>query len=48
LNVGVDAFNVTNRVNYNTPVGNLVSPFFGQSISAAPARRIQFSVRLRY
>jgi hypothetical protein len=48
LNLGVDAFNVTNRVNDNTPVGNLSSPFFGQSISAAPARRIQFSVRVRY
>ena len=48
LNVGIDAFNVTNRVNDNTPVGNLSSPFFGQSISAAPARRIQFSLRLRY
>jgi hypothetical protein len=45
---GVDAFNLTNRVNYNTPVGNLASQFFGQSTSAAPARRIQFSLRLRY
>jgi len=48
LNIGVDAFNVTNRVNYNTPVGNLLSSFYGQSISAGPARRIQFSLRLRY
>ncbi|HJZ74235.1 MAG TPA: TonB-dependent receptor [Vicinamibacterales bacterium] len=48
LNIGIDAFNVTNHVNYNTPVGNLSSQFFGQSISAAPARRIQFSVRMRY
>ena len=48
LNFGIDAFNVTNRVNDNTPVGNLSSPFFGQSISAASARRIQFSLRLRY
>jgi hypothetical protein len=48
VNIGVDAFNVTNRVNDNTPVGNLSSPFFGQPISAAPARRIQFSLRLRY
>jgi len=48
VTLGVDAFNVTNRVNYNTPVGNLASPFFGESISAAPARRIQFSLRVRY
>ena len=46
--IGIDAFNVTNQVNYNTPIGNLSSPFFGQSVSAAPARRIQFSLRIRY
>jgi Carboxypeptidase regulatory-like domain len=48
VTVGVDAFNVLNRVNYNTPVGNLSSPFFGQAVSAQPPRRIQFSMRLRY
>ena len=48
VTIGVDAFNVLNRVNYNTPVGNLSSPFFGQSISSQPPRRIQFSLRLRY
>jgi len=46
--IGIDAFNVTNRVNDNLPVGNLSSPFFGRAISASPARRIQFSLRLRY
>jgi hypothetical protein len=46
--IGVDAFNVANHVNYNNPVGNLSSPFFGQSISAGPARRLQFSARIRY
>jgi hypothetical protein len=46
--IGIDAFNVANRVNYNTPVGNLSSPFFGQPISAQPARRIQFSLRIRF
>jgi hypothetical protein len=35
-------------VNYNTPVGNLSSPFFGQAISAQPARRVQFSLRIKY
>jgi hypothetical protein len=47
VTVGVDAFNLTNRVNFNTPVGNLSSTLFGQSVSAAPARRIQFSLRFR-
>jgi carboxypeptidase family protein len=46
--IGVDAFNILNHVNDNTPVGNLSSPFFGRSISAQPARRLQFSLRLRY
>jgi outer membrane receptor protein involved in Fe transport len=46
--IGVDAFNVANHVNYNNPVGNLSSPFFGRSISAQAARRLQFSVRIRY
>jgi len=45
---GIDAFNVLNRVNYNNPVGNLSSPFFGQPISAQAPRRIQFSLRVRY
>jgi len=46
--IGIDAFNLLNRVNYNTPVGNLSSPFFGQAISAQPARRVQFSLRIKY
>jgi hypothetical protein len=46
--IGVDAFNVQNHVNYNTPIGNLSSPFFGQSISAQAPRRLQFSARIRY
>ncbi|MBZ5558518.1 MAG: carboxypeptidase regulatory-like domain-containing protein [Acidobacteriia bacterium] len=46
--IGVDAFNVQNRINYSTPIGNLSSPFFGQSISAQAPRRLQFSVRIRY
>jgi hypothetical protein len=46
--IGVDAFNVGNRVNYNNPIGNLSSPFFGQSILAQAPRRLQFSARIRY
>ena len=48
LEVGVSAFNVTNRVNFNSPVGNLSSPFFGQSISAQPPRRMQLSANLMF
>ena len=41
-------FNVLNRVNYNPYVGNMSSPFFGQSVSAQPARRFQLSLRLEF
>jgi len=46
--VAMDAFNVLNRVNYAGFVGNLSSPFFGQAVSARPARRLQLSLRLRF
>ena len=48
VTLGVDAFNVLNRVNYSYFVGNLSSPFFGRAIAAQPPRRIQFSLRVRY
>ncbi|HEX7486136.1 MAG TPA: carboxypeptidase regulatory-like domain-containing protein [Vicinamibacterales bacterium] len=48
VTVGLDAFNVLNRVNYNGYVGNLSSPFFGQPISAQPARRLQLSARFEF
>jgi outer membrane receptor protein involved in Fe transport len=46
--VAMDAFNVLNQVNYAGFVGNLSSPFFGQAVSARPARRLQLSIRLRF
>ena len=48
VTLGVDAFNVLNRVNYSYFVGNLSSPFFGGAVAAQPPRRIQFSLRVRY
>jgi outer membrane receptor protein involved in Fe transport len=47
LTLGVDAFNVLNRENDSSFVGNLSSPFFGQAVSASPPRRVQFSLRMR-
>jgi hypothetical protein len=44
----LDAFNVTNRVNYASFVGNLSSPFFGQPVSARPPRRLQASFRFSF
>ncbi len=46
--LSVDAFNVINHVNQGNPVGNLSSPFFGTSISASSARRLQISGRIRF
>jgi len=48
LNTGVDAFNLTNHVNYLTYVGALTSPFFGQPVSAYSARRLQFGLRFTF
>jgi Carboxypeptidase regulatory-like domain/TonB dependent receptor len=48
MTIGVDAFNVLNRVNLGTPVGNLSSPFFGRSVSAGPARLMQLSLGFKF
>jgi hypothetical protein len=48
LTLGIDAFNVLNRLNYSRYIGTLTSPFFGQAISAQPARRLQLSLRFRF
>lgn len=47
LTTALEAFNVLNRVNYISFVGTLSSPFFGQPVSSAPARKVQISLRLR-
>ena len=43
-----DAFNVLNRVTRGSPVGTLSSPFFGQSVSALAARRLQLAGRIQF
>ncbi len=48
LTTALDAFNVTNRVNYTSYVGNLSSPFFGEAVSAKPPRRLQLSLRFAF
>lgn len=48
LTTALDAFNVTNKVNYVTDVGNLSSPFFGEAVAAKPVRRLQFSLRFSF
>ena len=44
----VDAFNIPNRTNYTSYVGNVQSAFFAQPTSALPARRIQFTARFKF
>jgi Carboxypeptidase regulatory-like domain/TonB dependent receptor len=48
LTLALDAFNVTNRVNYVTYSGNLSSPFFGKAVAAKPPRRLQLSTRFTF
>ena len=48
LTLGVNALNVTNRVNFSGYIGNLSSPFFGQAVAARPSRRLQLSFQLAF
>jgi len=48
LETRMEAFNLLNRVNYDTYAGNLLDPRFGQAISAFPARQIQIMLRLKF
>lgn len=48
MTVGVNALNVTNRVNLAGYVGNLNSPLFGQAVSARPSRRLQLSLQFAF
>ncbi len=46
--LSVDAFNALNHVNFNNPVGNLSSPYFGQPVASRPARRLQLALELKF
>jgi len=48
LTVSVNSFNVFNHPNYVTYVGVLGSPFFGQPVSANPARRTQLNLEFKF
>jgi Carboxypeptidase regulatory-like domain/TonB dependent receptor len=48
VTLAVDAFNALNRVNQTSYVGTLTSPFFGTAVTAQPARRLQFSARVKF
>ena len=40
--------NPFDHVNYNTFVGNQLSPFFGQATSAGPARRVELGMSVTF
>lgn len=44
----LEAFNVTNRVNYSPYIGAMTSPFFGTANSAKEARSLQLALRYRF
>jgi hypothetical protein len=48
FSMSVDAFNITNRTNYSSYVGNVQSSFFEQPTTALPARRLQFTARIKF
>lgn len=48
LNVSLDAFNVTNRVNYGSYVGTVGSPLFEAPIRASAPRQLQLSARVEF
>jgi hypothetical protein len=48
FSLAVDAFNITNRTNYTSYIGNVQSSFFEQPTAALPARRLQFTGRIKF
>jgi Carboxypeptidase regulatory-like domain len=48
FSLAVDAFNITNRTNYTSYVGNIQSQFFEQPTTAMPARKLQFTGRIKF
>lgn len=48
IQVFAEMFNLTNRVNFSNPVGNMRSINFGKSISAQDPRLLQLGLRLNF
>ena len=48
ITIGLDAFNLTNRVNYGNYIGTLGSPLFGKPVSARAPRQVQLSARFKF
>jgi hypothetical protein len=48
FSIAADAFNIANRANFTSYVGNVQSSFFAEPTAAAPARKLQFSARIKF
>jgi hypothetical protein len=48
LDLYIQASNLFNVTNLNGYVGNILSPYFGQATSAAPARRVEIGASLSF
>jgi carboxypeptidase family protein len=48
VELGIDAFNVMNSVNYKDYIGTLTSPFFGRANAANPPREVQLTLQLYF
>jgi hypothetical protein len=48
FSLAIDAFNITNTTNYTSYIGNEQSSFFGEPTAALPARRLQFTGRIKF
>lgn len=48
FSLAADAFNITNKANFTSYVGNVQSSFFSEPTAALPARRLQFTGRIKF
>ena len=48
INLRLSGFNVLNNRNDITYIGVITSPFFGEAVSAKPARQMQLNVQLKF
>lgn len=48
FSLAIDAFNITNTTNYISYIGNEQSLFFAEPTAALPARRLQFTGRIKF
>jgi hypothetical protein len=48
LELIAESFNLDNHVNYQLPMGVLLSSFFGQPVAADPARQVQLAIRFQF